>query len=275
MRSRAMSIRYTDLAPNSAMEMDVLYLEATGQASDLEWEICRNRSGKTVYKEHHVQATPEEAAQQLMVVARNATAYLSMLMEMNPELCRRIAATESQWPVMVDLRETDWSLPIAQTISKIELGKDIKGYLFSAQTSHRNVIRRWAAAIYETLLYTRFDFKAAQSEKNRHKTTDGCPEWARKTLDLPQFTKANAREWARLGEEMLLQQMPGFLDHPDFLAKKTNWTHRATAKTQHRAPSLRADCHPSPRGINREAFEDLAKELKNIAPERELWLGEW
>ena len=31
----------------------------------------------------------------------------------------------------------------------------------------------------------------------------------------------------------------------------------------------------SQRAIHRQAFEDFAKELKNIAPERELWRGEW
>jgi len=275
MHASSKFIDYAKLAPNAMGEMDVLYLEASGQSSDLKWELCLNRAGETVYRADYIAAAPEEAAKHLLMVARNATFYLAMLMDMAPELCRRIAATESHWPVIADLTQPQWQRPIADAIAKLELGKDIKGHLLSAQTSDRNVIRRWATAIYETLLHTRVDFKETMEKPNHYRTTEGCPEWARKTLDLPQFTKANAREWARLGEEMLLEQMPGFLDHPDFLAKKRNWTHRATAKTQHRALSLRADCHPSPRGINREAFEDLAKELKNIAPERELWLGEW
>jgi len=265
MRSCGASIRYTDLAPNSAMEMDVLYLEAIGHSSDVSSQICRNRSGKIVHKEKHLPASPEEAAQQLLDVAINATTYLSMLMNMNPSLCGQMAATQSYWPTMVDLRDANWQAPIAQTISKLELGKSIKGFLRSAQTSHRNIIRHWATAIYETLMRTRFEFKEAEAMTNRHKTTKGCPEWARKALGLPIFTKASAREWARLGEEMLLEQLPSFLDHPDFVQKKRSWTHRARQKSD--GPSLRA--------IRREAFEDFAKELKMLAPEEELWQGEW
>lgn len=245
--------------------MDLLYLEATGQWSDEIQTTSRNRSGRIVHQEKHVPAKPEEAARQLLEVAMNATAYLSMLMEMNPGLCRQLAATQPAWPVMVDLRDADWQEPIAQTISKLELGKSIEGFLRSAQTSHRNIIRRWAAAIHETLLLTRLHYVEAHSKKNHHKTKEGCPEWARKTRALPIFTKASARDWARLGEEMLLEQMPSFLDHPDFVQKKRSWTHRARQKSG----------DPSPRAVRREAFEDFAKELKMLAPEQQLWKGEW
>ena len=190
-----------------------------------------------------------------------------MLVEREPELCRRLAATKSEWPVIADLTEKDWKHPIHETLSKLELGKDIKGYLLSARTADQNVIRCWATAIYETLFQTRFDFKRALKEPGRHTTTEGCPEWARKTLDLPKFIKANARKWAKLGEEMLLQQKPDFLESPDLTNKKQRWTRRAIKDSRSGKASVRA--------IHREAFEDFAKGLKNIAPERELWRGEW
>jgi hypothetical protein len=86
-------------------------------------------------------------------------------------------------------------------------------------------------------------------------------------LDLPVFTKANARQWAKLGEEMILQQKPDFLESPDLAAKKFSWTRRAEKDSRTGKASLRA--------IHREAFEDFAKELKNIAPEKALWSGNW
>jgi hypothetical protein len=66
---------------------------------------------------------------------------------------------------------------------------------------------------------------------------------------------------------MLLQQRPDFLESPDLVAKKRSWTHRAEKDSRAGKASLRA--------IHREAFEDFAKELKNLAPVRRLGRGEW
>jgi len=209
----------------------------------------------------------EQAARDLLAIAKNATVYLSLVLEKAPDICRRIAATRCDWPVTVDLTEEDWQREIEHTISRVELGKDIKGYLLSARTAHENVIRCWATAIYETLFQTRFDFKRATEEPNEYLTTDGCPAWVPKTLNLPPFSKADARKWAKLGEEMLLEQRPDFLESPDLAAKKRSWTHRAQKDSRSGKASLRA--------IHREAFEDFAKELKNLAPATNPWRGNW
>jgi len=253
-------------APNAFMDMDILYMEALGRA-DFKFEIYRSRKGDEIYRGPYIPVSAEDAANDLYKLAKSAAVFLALLFERNPDLCHQIAANKSDWPVLADLTEKDWQRPIAETISKLELGRDIKGYLLSARTSDENVIRCWASAIYETLFQTRFDYKRAVHEPSRHTTTEGCPEWARKTLELPKFTKANARKWARLGEEMLLQQKPDFLESPDLATKKQSWTRRAIKDSRSGKASARA--------IQREAFEDFAKELKNIAPERELWRGEW
>jgi hypothetical protein len=66
---------------------------------------------------------------------------------------------------------------------------------------------------------------------------------------------------------MLLEQVPDFLDSPDLNEKKGSWTLRAERSSRSGKASLRA--------IHRQAFEDFAKELKNIAPEREIGRGKW
>lgn len=266
MRSLGKCFDTTKHAPNALMEMDTLYMEAIGHCN-FKFEICRNRAEEDVYQGPYVPASAEDAARDLYDLAKYAATFLSLLMERKPDLCRQIAATKSEWPVLADLTEKEWHRPIADTISKLELGKDIKGYILSARTADENVIRCWATAIYQTLFQTRFTFKEAVESKNRHTTTDGCPDWAKKTLELPKFTKANARKWAKLGEEMLLQQKPDFLESPDLGMKKQSWTRRAIKDSRSGKASQRA--------IHREAFEDFAKELKNIAPERDLWRGDW
>jgi hypothetical protein len=220
-----------------------------------------------VHREKYVQPTQEQAARDLLTIAHDATAFLAMLLEKEPELCKMIAATKPAWPVMADLTEKDWQRHTAEIIERLGLGRDIKGYLLAARTADENVIRCWATAIYETLFQTRFDFRDAVEGTWRSLTTEGCPGWARKTLDLPRFTKATSRLWAKVGEEMLLEQVPDFLESPDLAEKKGSWTLRAERGSRSGKASLRA--------IHRQAFEDFAKELKNIAPEREIGRGKW
>lgn len=266
LRGIGKSMSNAKLAPNSLGEIDSLYSDALGEWP-VKWSICHNRAGEVVHQEEYVSATPEEAAHDLLIIARNATMFLSLLLEKQPELCRRIAATQSDWPVLADLTEKDWQRVTAETVARLELGKDIQGYLRSARTADENVNRCWATAIYETLFQTRFDYKQAVEKPRKYTTTEGCPEWARKTLDLPRFTRANASHWAKLGQEMLLQQKPDFLESPDLAGKKRSWTQRAENKSRLGKASLRA--------IQGQAFEDFAKEMKNLAPERNLWRGEW
>jgi hypothetical protein len=266
LRSLGKCIDFAKLAPNAVGEMDVLFCDAIGHQGT-KWSICYDRDRKIIHQVEYVPATPEQAAEDLLTVAKEAVFYLSMLLERKPDLCRGIASRSACWPVMVDLTEKDWRTKVSETLDKIELGKDIKGLLLSARTADYNVIRCWTTAIYETLFQTRFHFLEAAEKRNKYTTTEGCPAWAAKTLDLPRFTQADSRKWAKLGEEMLLQQNPHFLDSPDLAGKKRNWTQRAKQRSRSGKATEKA--------IQREAFEDFAKELKNLAPERDIWRGDW
>jgi hypothetical protein len=268
MRGLGKNLDTAKYAPNASHEVFSVYLAALGQTKfPQKWFICLDQSGKEISREKYVPPTQEQAARDLLAIAVDATALLSELLNRQPELCRSLAASKPEWPVILDLTEKDWQRTLGETVATLELGKDIKGYLLSARTADENVTRCWATAIYETLFQTRFDFNRALGEESRWMTTEGCPEWARKTLGLPVFIKANARRWAKLGEEMILQQRPDFLESPDLAAKKFSWTRRAEKDSRTGKASLRA--------IHREAFEDFAKELKNIAPEKVLWRGKW
>ena len=266
MRSLGKVLGEAKYAPNALHEADSLYMAALGMARR-ETFSCMNPAGEIVHREKRPNPTPEEAARDLLTIAKDATILLTELFNQRPELFQSIAAREACWPVMADLTEKDWQRQTTLLVDRLNLGKDIKGYLLAARTADENVIRCWATAIYETLFQTRFFYKEAMEGKSTYGTTEGCPAWARKSLDLPPFTKVDFRKWAKLGEEMLLQQLPDFLDSPDLLAKKRSWTHRAQKDSRSGRASLRS--------IHREAFEDFAKELKNIAPEPGVWRGDW
>ena len=266
LRTIGNSIDWAEKAPNASIEILLCFHDARGD-EPAKLHDHYDQDGKIFCTRERVPLDPEEAARNLFKIGNTATTLLSLLIEKKPELCKAIAATKSHWPVVADMTEKDWQRAIEATISKLDLGKDISGYLLSARTADGNVIRCWATAIYETLFQTRFDVKEAMKKKNTHVTLDGWPQWARKTLHLPPFTKADARKWAKLGEEMLLEQRPDFLESHDLAGKKRSWAQRAQQDSRSGKPSLRA--------IHREAFEDFAKEIKNIAPERNIWRGNW
>ncbi len=266
MRMLGKYIDHAKYAPNASREVFSIYRAAV-ECSKAKWFFCTNQAGDIVHREKYIQPTKEQAARDLLTIAHDATAFLAMLLENEPDLCKMIAATKPAWPVMADLTEKDWQRHTAEIIERLGLGRDIKGYLLAARTADENVIRCWATAIYETLFQTRFEFKDAIEGTWRSLTTEGCPAWARKTLDLPRFTKETSRMWAKLGEEMILEQVPDFLDSPDLTEKKGSWTLRAERGSRTGKASIRA--------IHRQAFEDFAKEMKNIAPEREIGRGKW
>jgi hypothetical protein len=266
MRNISRCIDGAKFAPNAHGEISSLYQDALGK-SRVKYFICTNLAGEVVHREEWLHISPEDAARDLLAIAKDATLYLELLLDRQPELCQRIATRKPDWPVMLDLTEKDWHRKLNETVSKLDLGKEISGYLVSARTADENVIRCWATAIFETLYQSRWDFKRAVEEPSEYSTTEGCPEWVRKTLSLPPFTKEDSRKWAKLGEEMLLQQNPNFLDSPDLSAKKRSWTHRAEKKSRTGKVTTRA--------IHREAFDDFAKEIKNLAPEQSLWLEAW
>ncbi len=261
--------KYLDIAkfaPHVCHEALDVYLDATGDSTQ-KWFCCVNLNGEIIHREPRIAPSPEEAARDLLTIAKAATLLLTELLNSHPQLCQSLAGRQPNWPVLLDLTEKNWQRHLAETINKLGLGKEIKGYIVAARTADENVIRCWSTAIYETLYQTRFEFKRALQGENKYATTEGCPEWARKTLDLPPFTKSDSRNWARLGEEMLLQQKPDFLDSPDLAAKKQSWSRRAEKVSRSGRISQKA--------VQRQAFDDFAKELKNLAPERTHWRGEW
>lgn len=265
MRSLGKGLRLAEFAPNAIPEIMGLYDDALDRPAP--WMCYYNRSRKIICREKRVRIEAEQAIEDLFIVARTATAMLSHLADKSPDLCARIAAKKSEWPVLADMTEKDWRKTITDQVTRLKIGRKIDGYLLSARTADENVVRCFATAIYETLFQTRFDYRDATKRKNKYKTTKGCPEWARKTLDLPPFTKEHSGQWAKLGEKMLLEQLPDFLNLPDLAAKQRSWSQRATNRSRSGNVSLTA--------IRREAFNDFAKELKNLAPAEVLFKGAW
>jgi len=265
LRNIGKGISLAKRAPNAVPEIMGLFDDAIEYR--VPWICYYNRSNKMILREKRPRIEPEEAIENLFIVAQTATAMLASLTKKLPDLCSQIAAKKSEWPVLADMTEKDWRRTIADQVRKLKVGRKIEGYLLSARTADENVIRCFATAIYETLLQTRFDFREAMKGKNRYRTTKGCPEWARKTVDLPPFTKAHSARWAKLGEEMLLDQLPGFLNLADLATKQRSWLQRATNRSRSGRVSETA--------TRREAFNDFAKELKNIAPEEVIFKGAW
>jgi hypothetical protein len=243
-------------APNAVSEVLSLRDDAMGRR--VPWVCYYNRAGKMILREKRRRIEPEAAIEDLFLVAQVATAMLANVAEKCPDLCAKIAGKKSEWPVLADMTEKDWRRTISDRVARLKVGEKIEGYLLSARTADENVIRCFATAIYQTLFQTRFDFRRGKSRKIKYQTTKGCPEWAKKTQDLPPFTKENSRAWAKLGEEMLLEQMPDFLNHSELAAKLRSWSQRAVNRS--RSGKI------SPTAIRREAFNDFAKELKNLAP---------
>jgi len=252
-------------APNAVPEIMGLFDDAMKHR--VPWICYHNRSNKMILREKRPRIEPEEAIENLFIVAQTAVAMLENLTEKLPDLCSQIAAKKSEWPVLADMTEKDWRRAVVDQVKKLNVGSKIEGYLLSARTADENVIRCFATAIYETLFQTRFDFRQAATRKNKYRTTKGCPEWAQKTLDLPPFTKSHSARWAKLGEEMLLEQVPDFLKLPDLGGKHRSWSQRAANRSRSGRVSETA--------IRREAFNDFAKELKKLAPEEVLIKGRW
>ena len=253
--------------PNVFHGLDTLYIDAIGRPA--EWTGYYNEAREIILHEKHKAIPPLEAATELVGLALDAVKYVKMLHQKDPDLCRTVARTLGEWPVSTDLTAKDWKRDAQHLVDDLRLGSAIAGYLKSARTSDENPIRLYATAIYRTLHQTRWDYKKAdgQNPSGKYMKREGCPAWAAKTLALPKFIKHNVGAWMQVGREMLLEQRPAFLEDEAFRQHKFKWTRRA----ENRAKSGKATL----RGIQNEAFGDIAKEMKNLAPAEDLYRGEW
>src|SRR6516165_2868293 len=116
------SIDWAEKAPNAGIEILLCFHNACGDPSARSHRHY-NQKEKIFHSRKHIALKPEEAARNLLALAKAATGFLSMLVERQPQLCRTIAATEPQWPVLADVTEKDWERAIAATVSKLELGR--------------------------------------------------------------------------------------------------------------------------------------------------------
>lgn len=148
-------------------------------------------------------------------------------------------------------------------LDAIDLGSSIRGYIKSARTSDENPVRLYAAAIQRTLSNTRWSYKSPSQFSIR----EGCPKWAEETLSLPRFTKANVSAWMKIGRAMLIEQRPDFINDPAWGDRLFKWTRRAENKSKSGKATLRA--------IHNEAFTDIGKEMKDLAPADDLFQGDW
>ena len=244
-----------------------LYGDAIGEPR--KWSGCRNEADEIILREKHKSIPPEEAAADLISLTLDSVKYVQMLYEKKPDLCRAIARTLGEWPVSTDLTAKDWKRSAQQIIDDLGLGSAITGFLNSARTSDENPIRLYATAIHETLFQTRWIYREAdgQNPLGKYKTREGCPAWAAKTLQLPKFIKANVGAWMKVGREMLLEQRPDFIEDKIFGDRKHKWTLRALGRGKRGSPTIRA--------IQNEAFNDIRKEMKNLAPAEDLFRGNW
>jgi len=249
-------------APNASAGLETLYRDAIGQPC--ERDGCWNQAGEIVLREKHKPIAQKDAAEDLVKFALDAVTYVSLLYARKPDLCREVASTLPDWPVTADRTDPAWQRKAQRLIEDLKLGAAIEGFIRSERTSIQNPIRRYATTIYHTLFQTRCQFKEADEKWH---TRRGCPPWAAKTLDLPLFTKANARAWAVLGKEMLLQQHPSFMEDAALKEQKFKWTKRAENRSK--------SGNPKGRAILNEAFGDFAKELRKLAPVENIYRGNW
>lgn len=247
-------------APNVFNDLFGLYLDAVGEErlgglSKVSGFVLRGESKATAQT---------GAAEELVRLALNGVILVGLLYKRNPELCRAVARTLAAWPVSADLTERSWQRKAERTIEDLKLGSAVEGYARAARTSAENPIRKYAYLIYETLYQTRWRYKESEARKYAR---EGCPAWAAKTLALPPFTKPNLRAWASLGKEMLLEQRANFLEDELLKEQKFKWVRRAENRSRRGKPTLRA--------VQNEAFDDFDKELRQLAPQENLFRDEW
>ena len=257
------SIQGSKYARNADMLLYRLYMDAIGRPC--EWGGCWNQAGELVLREKHKPIAQKHAAEDLITFALDAVTYVGLLYKRRPDLCREVASTLPDWPVRADRTNPAWQRRAQSLVEDLKLGGAVEGFIRSARTSNQNPIRRYATAIYDTLFQTRWKFEEAG--KRQVCTRQGCPPWAAKTLDLPLFIKANARAWAVLGKEMLLQQHPDFMEDAALKEQKFKWTRRAENRFKSGNPTRRA--------ILNEAFDDFAKELRKLAPVENIYRATW
>ena len=262
MRGLVRRMYASEYAPNASAGLDTLYRDAIGRPC--KWDGCCNQAGEIVLREKHKPIAQKDAAQALVEFALDAVTYVGLLYARRPDLCREVASPLPHWPVSADRTDPAWQRKAQRLIEDLKLGAAIEGFIRSERTSIQNPIRRYATTIYHTLFQTRCQFKEADEKWH---TRRGCPPWAAKTLDLPLFTKANARAWAVLGKEMLLQQHPSFMEEAALKEQKFKWTKRAENRSK--------SGNPKGRAILNEAFGDFAKELRKLAPVENISRGNW
>ena len=263
MRSLVMCIHGGKHARNVHSEISMLYCDAISRPKP--WQGYFKQAGQIVAREKHEPIPPQEAAEELIRLTLDSIKYVSLLYERMPDLCRQIAHRLPEWPISADLTAKDWKRDGQRLVDDLHLGAGIAGYLKSARTSDENPIRLYATAMHDALFQTRFDQKRA--EESTYINREGCPPWAAKTLLLLRFIKSNVAQWMKVGKEMLLEQRPDFIEDESFQSQKFKWTRRAASRSKSGKPTLRA--------IQNEAFTDIAKEMKNLAPVEPPYRGEW
>lgn len=91
MRNFGRHFENTHFVKNSYGEMSSVYQDALGN-SRVKRLLCKNLAGEVVHEEPWQRLDQEDAARELLAIAKNATLYLSLLLERQPDLCKRIAA---------------------------------------------------------------------------------------------------------------------------------------------------------------------------------------
>ncbi|EDY16124.1 hypothetical protein CfE428DRAFT_6386 [Chthoniobacter flavus Ellin428] len=117
LRGLGKSLDVAKFAPNASGETFSIYRAALGDGEPklyAKWFTCVNQVGEIVHREKYVRPTQEQATRDLLNIAKDATALLAELLNRQPELCKSIAASMSEWPVLVD-RTSERSLTRSTT----------------------------------------------------------------------------------------------------------------------------------------------------------------
>ncbi|OGV67754.1 MAG: hypothetical protein A2283_12400 [Lentisphaerae bacterium RIFOXYA12_FULL_48_11] len=254
-----------DLGPNIYNELDLLYRDAVGKPE--RWTGYENEKKKIIFREKHTARPSLDATRALIHLTLQAARFVTEVYKQKPELCIEVARTLIEWPVIADLTQHRWARNAERLLEAVKLGSAIPGFVESAKATMEDVPRQYARAIYDTLFQSRWRYQEAAEGKNKYATCEGCPSWAVETLQLPKFTKQHAREWYTLGRKMLLKECPDFIDRKE-------WNERVTWYKS-RALRNRKASEASRTAIIGEAFDDIRREIRNLAPSEDLWKGKW
>lgn len=164
------------------------------------------------------------AASSLAKIAQDATLFTTMAIRIFPAGFSAAGKVAGWWPVLASSR-ADWPAQGRAVLEKIGFdGGPYRELNPEIAFDEDLPCRRWARAVYDVLCENRDRGPRWKLISNGMKsflpefkfTLDPVPAWAESAAALPLFARSTAKEWARLGREMIREEVPDFHDRPEF-----------------------------------------------------------